>query len=105
MFFNLPEQDIDGDTLQMLLACGTMEQLCACGLKTIKDQMKLRKLFANLKSDCQGSPAGLSTPTSTLSLSGSSSSSSPRGDVGDRKLSLKQLKALSPEEKQLYLIK
>ena len=70
----------------MMIACGTMEQLCACGLKTIEDQMKLRKLFADLR--CE---AGASTPTSTLSISSGSSHNSH-----DRKLTLTEMKTLSP---------
>ena len=42
------EEDVDGDTLLMLVTIGSMEQYKACGLATVKDQMKLRKLIGSL---------------------------------------------------------
>ena len=42
MFFDLPEQEIDGETLLMLCKTGTKDQLKACGLETVKDQLKLK---------------------------------------------------------------
>ena len=43
------EEAVDGDTLLLLVTMGSMEQYKACGLATVKDQMKLRKLIGNLK--------------------------------------------------------
>ncbi|KAL5474081.1 hypothetical protein EMCRGX_G028655 [Ephydatia muelleri] len=39
------EQEIDGETLLMLCKTGTTDQLKACGLETVKDQLKLKKLI------------------------------------------------------------
>ena len=36
VFFDLSEQEIDGETLLMLCKTGTTDQLKACGLETVK---------------------------------------------------------------------
>ena len=35
------EQAVDGETLLMLVACASIEQLQMCGLKTVKDHLPL----------------------------------------------------------------
>ena len=37
-------EEVDGETMIMLAQEGTMQQMVKCGLKTIKDQMKLKKV-------------------------------------------------------------
>ncbi|KAL5514923.1 hypothetical protein EMCRGX_G000007 [Ephydatia muelleri] len=39
VFFDLSEQEIDGETLLMLCKTGTTDLLKACGLETVKDQL------------------------------------------------------------------
>ena len=41
------EQDVDGDTLLMLSTTGSIDQLIACGLKTVKQQITLKKLLGS----------------------------------------------------------
>lgn len=53
------------ETLPMLVNCGSVEQLTLCGLQTVKDQMKLKRLFT-----------ALSVNTDMLSSAAASSSSS-----------------------------
>ena len=80
---------------------GSMDQFVACGLRTVKDQMKLRKLLLDVN---QGMNAA-STSSGTLILSPSSSGSSTSdGSNCSRKLSIKEIKQLSPEDKRIYLM-
>ena len=59
MYFIYTEQNVDGETLLMVSMQGSYDQLKACGLKTVADQMKLQKLItkssgsaiSNCKSD------------------------------------------------------
>ncbi len=81
----------------MVINCATLEQLHACGLKTIKDQMKLQRLFGALTNELQHT----ASPT-TSSGTSSSTYGTPKGT---RKLTLSEMKLLSPEEKRLYLMK
>ena len=56
MFFDLSEQEIDGETLLMLCMTGTTDQLKACGLETVKDQLKLKKTDSGFRENkCGGS--------------------------------------------------
>ena len=45
-----PEQQVDGKTLLVLGTSGNVDQFVACGLKTVKDQLKLRSLLGQLQS-------------------------------------------------------
>ena len=49
-YFSSTEQEVDGETLKIMTNCATTEQLDVCGLKTIKDQMKLQRVFGILTS-------------------------------------------------------
>ena len=72
----------------MLSSSGTQDQYKACGLRTVKDQMKLRKLLG---------PHNVSPhPQSSCSSAGTTTTGG--------KLSLKEMKILSPEDKQVYLM-
>jgi hypothetical protein len=97
----IADQEVDGDTLQMLLTCASMEQLQACGLKTVKAQMHFRKVAGTF---VWGSSPGPSTPSRGCSVTSNSSTIS---DAPNRtqKLRMKEIKQLSPEEKRLYLMK
>ena len=48
----------------MLVSLGSMEQYKACGLLTVKDQMKLRKLIGNQCQSPSGSQSGASQTSS-----------------------------------------
>jgi len=82
---------VDGETLQMLADNGSMDQLKSCGFIKVKDQLKLQKLLGG---DYDSSSKGLQLTRSnnvTVSSNG--------------KLTLAEMKKLTPEEKRLYLIK
>ena len=49
------DQDIDGEVLEMVGKEGSLDQLKACGLKTVADQMRLRKLVVK-KTKCTPPP-------------------------------------------------
>ena len=91
------DQEIDGDTMQMMLTCASMEQLQACGLKTVKAQMHFRKVAGTFM--WGSSPA----PSVRSETSGSSTISSTPSRT--QKLKMKEIKQLTPEEKRLYLMK
>lgn len=91
-------EGVDDETLLMLVMMASMEQYKACGLATVKDQMKLRKLIGNL------SDPGLSTETSSQSSASQSSASSHIGMPSGGKLNKKMLKELTPEDKRVYLM-
>ena len=68
-------------------------QLCACGLSTVKQQMKLRRVYENIggrlgNSSSSGCPSNISSQAS-----------------GNPKLTLGKIKQLSAIEKHIYLIK
>ena len=87
---------MDGDTLLMLSTNGSIEQLIACGLKTLKQQMTLKKL---LGSCCSSSVVISSSGGSTPSLVSMSPHVQP-----SKKLTKKDLDALSPQDKSVYLM-
>ena len=69
-----------------------MEQLKACGLKTVSEQLKLRKLIM----------LTLEQPTKAAACD---NSPAPEGFGGARKKrSLVELMKIPPEEKRLYLM-
>ncbi|XP_019850371.1 PREDICTED: uncharacterized protein LOC109581047 [Amphimedon queenslandica] len=92
---------VDGETLQMVVNCASVEQMQLCGLKIIKDQMKLRKVFATVcgNADSTFGIASFTTPTRGTSTN---TSATPKGT---RKLKLSEIKNLTPEEKRLYYMK
>lgn len=47
MFYILA-QEVDGETLISLGACATMEQLSSCGLRTVKQQLALKRMVLSL---------------------------------------------------------
>ena len=82
-------EEVDGETLLMLSSCATMEQLKACGLRTVKQQLLLRKLL------------------SPVQHSVAAASSTPAGGTvaSNSKLTISAMKAMSEEDRRLYLIK
>ena len=87
---------MDGETLKAMKSHASFEQMKACGLKIVKDQMKFQTLLAEM--DEPASQYRMSG--GYISCSGSSSSSN-----GSPKLTIKEIKKLPAEEKRLYLIK
>ena len=81
---------MNGETLIMLANHGSLEQMQACDLKTVRQQMDSRK-----------------RALSALSLNSSinASTSSLTTNVDDRKLSMTAMKQMKKEEKYIYLIK
>lgn len=61
---------MDGETLIMLSTMGTVEQFKACGLNTVKDQMKLRKLVGKQASSVAATSSSSSASGSTPSSKG-----------------------------------
>ncbi|KAL5496464.1 hypothetical protein EMCRGX_G012756 [Ephydatia muelleri] len=49
------EEGVDGETLELLAKCGTIEQHKACGLRSIKQQMQLKRLLNTDKRELEGS--------------------------------------------------
>ena len=90
LYCNFCAEEVDGETLLMLVTLGSVEQYKACGLTTIKDQMKLRKLI--------GSSVSSQSSTSASSSSAKVSTTPSRG-----KLTKKFLQDLTPEDKRVYL--
>lgn len=81
----------------MLTSMGSVEQYKACGLLTVKDQLKLRKLIGQ---QCQSPSEPQSSPSDQSSASSSLTIATPsRG-----KLSKKFLHDLTPEDKRVYLM-
>ena len=91
------KQDVDGETLLMLSTTGSIDQLVACGFKTVKQQMTLRKLLASCSSSSMvmSSMAAGSSSASTASISSGSPSPQP-----SRKLTKQELNSLSPQARQ-----
>ena len=86
---SLSDQQVDGETLLLLICSGSIEQLKICGFKTIKDQLTLKKVISeddgsNLKKINSIRPTGEAKPSSS-------------------KLTLSEMKCMSAEEKRLYL--
>ena len=84
---------MDGETLMMLTTCASVEQLRACGLRTVKQQLYLRKLVS-----------GMSPPTSTVTAM-SPPTSIMTATVTGNKLTMSAMRAMSEEDRRLYLIK
>ena len=87
------EEEVDGETLKLLASSDGIDQLRACGFTKIKDQLKLRKLAAEPPQDKGGSlmyDLSLLNQHSNIRKSG--------------KLSMAQVKQLSPADKLLYYL-
>ena len=81
---------MDGETLISLGTCASIEQLCSCGLKNVKQQLKLKRLIHDQSALVTTQPV-------------SSTSVKVKEEKG-RKLTRKELKCLPPEEKRVYLM-
>ena len=79
---------MDGETLMMLSICASEAQLRACGLRTVKQQLHLRKLVSNMCTH--------PTPITSTTLASTSA---------DSKLTMSAMRAMTPEERWLYLMK
>ena len=91
VFFDLSEQEIDGETLLMLCKTGTTDQLKACGLETVKDQLKLKKLIqGSEKTSVVAVTEQVACGTSCMEL--------------NRKLPPSELGKISPEDRRIYLM-
>ena len=90
MIFSI-EEEVDGETLKLLAYSSRIDQLRACGFSKIKDQLKLQKLLAQPEQDKNISPSPDQLPQTKFGTSG--------------KLSMAQIKHLSPADKLLYLSK
>ena len=84
------EQNVDGDTLQMVSEQGSYDQLKVCGLKTVADQMKLRKLI---------------TKDSRSTVSMCKSEATTLGEFPGRKFIKPELNELSSEDIKVYIMK
>ena len=98
------EQGIDRETLLTLSSSGSIEQFSCCGLFTVKDQLKLKRLVAAAD---QHSGEIKVTPVSkqvavatTCSSSGVSCTDKPKG----KKLTRAEIKNLDPNDKRVYLM-
>lgn len=84
------DQNIDGEVLEMVAKEGSLGQLKACGLKTIADQMRLRKLVVKKTTSTDRS----TPPPEKYKLSGGGSK------WPGRKLTKLEMKEIaSPEER------
>ena len=79
-----PEQEIDGEAAIDLAGVGGLDQLIACGLKSVCSQLKFKRL----------------AKPSTLAAQ---SKESYVADNKGCKLKMTELKNLPPEEKRVYL--
>ena len=89
------ENEVDGETLRMLVNYASVEQMQLCGLKTIKDQMKLKKVFAVV---CHGGNADSTFAVPSCATVTFNSSDTSGTSKGTRKLTLSEIKNLTPEE-------
>ena len=90
------EVGVNSETLLMLTSMGSVEQYKACGLLTVKDQLRLRKLIGK---QCQSPSQEQSSASDQSSASSTTHATPSRG-----KLSKKFLQDLTPEDKRVYLM-
>ena len=83
---------MDGETIRLLVLSGNMEQFKCCGFTKVKEQLKLRKLLTR---DLEPSPSS----TSVASMAMPSNITIQVSSNG--KLSLAEMKKLTPEEKRI----
>ena len=92
VFFFLLEQEVDGETLISLGTCASMEQLAFCGLKTVKQQLTLKRLVQSFTT--QPAAPGRSLAKDIIK--------EEKGKA--RKLTREEMNSLPPEEKRVYLM-
>lgn len=85
------DEDVDGEAILMLADNGSVDQLKSCGFIKIKDQLKLRKLLGSYNDSFSKGKHLMQSSNITISSNG--------------KLTLAEMKKLSPDEKRLYLMK
>ena len=91
------EQEVDGEALVMLHKYGTTEQLIACGLTTIKSQMKFKKaMFAITSTDHEATECKVEPAKDVILMS-------PKRSSGRHKLTKAELNKISAEEQRMYL--
>ena len=91
-YYLFAEQEVDGETLISLGTCASVDQLAACGLKTVKQQLALKRLVQSS-----------STTTHPMSTANNRVIKAERGGKA-RKLTREEIKALPPEERRVYLM-
>jgi len=84
------DQEVDGETLLLLSSSGSVDQLKACGFKTIKEQLKLKKLLSEESEQLYMARHTIDTKSKTTSCS---------------KLTLSEMRCMSADDKRLYLSK
>lgn len=87
----LIDEDMDGETIESLAQSGTIEQFKSCGFTKVGDQLKLRKLL--IGDSKQSSSSKLVGNNVTIQVS------------SNGKLTLAEMKKLTPEERRVYLMK
>ena len=86
------EQEIDGEALDfMISSCCSVGQLVLCGLKTVKQQIKFKKLLM---------PLAVQPSTPVTYVAGTVATG--KSKLG--KLSREELKELTTEQRRMYLI-
>jgi len=81
---------VDGETLKSLAEMGSSEQLKACGLETVMEQLKMKWLVKPVEGYVRFEPSNLHSLTSSR--------------PGNSKLSMKQLNDLQAKHKMVYLM-
>ena len=87
------DEDMDDETIHSLAHSGSIDQFKCCGFIKVKDQLKLKKLVLLI---------GDSVPSSSSKLVGSNVTVNISSNG---KLSLAEMKKLTPEERRVYLMK
>lgn len=94
------EEEVDGETAILLARAGNSDHLQRCGLKKLKSELKFRSLFKFASSSSSNNTiTDASITYATVTNTDASST------VADRKLTGKEIKSLTPEEKRTYLIR
>jgi len=83
------EKEVDGEMLMMLGSCATMEMLNSYGLRTLKQQLLLRKLVSTARAEHCSSNPGVDTSKETR----------------NGKLTMKAIKDMDETEKHIYYAK
>ena len=93
-FVNCTEQGVDAGTLDAVKSFASTDQLAACGLKTINQQMRFKKLLVSSADN----PLDVSATCSTAAALNS-------GCRKKGKVTMAEIKDLPTEERQLYYAK
>ena len=107
--FLYPEQEISGEELLDLGRSATVDQLKECGLKSVGQQLKLRRLLRPFMTE-GSSPAGPAGAVSIIASSAThdlsaSSTTELESSRRDRKLTLSELAKLSHGMRNTYIAK